>query len=362
MPELAILGGSPVRKGGFPEWPPVFEQGCKGQTYSTDDLETLFSVYQQAEYARFFSSHQAAVNSLLQALHIGKGDEIILPAYGATLLAKLLGLSGIRIVFADVSAENYQIDPASVEQKISSETRAVVAGHLGGVTSDLDSLGQICKRSGAFLLEDISEAVGAEWSGLRAGSCGTAAIGLFSPESLLSLTDIAVVLSNRDDVTERLASQPALYCNLKQHTAGEIMHRLESFPDLYAKREKSAQRLTERLKDIPGVAVQSRVKKITARAWSSFILRYDIESFDNLPNYRFVEALEAEGIPADMGPSLNTALSEAEAMEQFPQAARAAFTEAVWLPSRILLADQMALEQVAEAVLKIRKFHMELDR
>lgn len=362
MPELAILGGNPVRRGEFPAWPPVAEEQKQTEEFSSEDIATLFAVYLQAQSARFYMDSRQAVESLLEALEISPGDEVILPAYGATSLYCNLAEYGLKLVLADISPENYQIDPASVENHITSNTRAVFAGHTGGVTSDLDALGQVCRRAGAYLIEDISQAVGAEWSGLRAGSCGAAALGFFGPESLLSVQGVAVVLANNDDITERIQDKSNSSNRPDSARLGEILNQLEDFPEKYSRREKAAQRLTERLKDIPGISVQGRVKKITARAWSSFILRYNTESFDRLPKARFVEALIAEGIPADTGPPLNTSLTESEALELFPEATKAAYTEAVWLPSRILLADQTALDQVAEAILKIRKFHMELDR
>lgn len=120
-----------------------------------------------------------AVNSGTSALHlgllaagIGPGDEVIAPSFSFAATANAVILTGARIVFADICLEDFNIDPAHVEQLISPRTKAVLAVHLYGHPAQMTRLESICSTNGLLLLEDAAQAFGATHNQRYAGAIG----------------------------------------------------------------------------------------------------------------------------------------------------------------------------------------------
>jgi perosamine synthetase len=124
--------------------------------------------FEQQLSAEFGFKQVTALNSGTSALHlalalfnIGPGDEVIIPAqtFIATGLAVLY--CGAKPVFADISYSDGNIDPASVESRITPRTRAIIAVHWAGYPCDMDALKRIADANGIRLIEDAAHALGA---------------------------------------------------------------------------------------------------------------------------------------------------------------------------------------------------------
>jgi dTDP-4-amino-4,6-dideoxygalactose transaminase len=114
----------------------------------------------------------------LQALGIGAGDEVIVPAHTIIATAEAVSLVGARPIIVDVEPGSRCLDPDLVERAISPRTRAMIAVHMHGQMADLDRLADLGARHRIPLIEDAAQAHGAELRGRRAGSVG--ALGCFS--------------------------------------------------------------------------------------------------------------------------------------------------------------------------------------
>src|SRR5690242_15321781 len=130
-------------------------------------------------------AHGIGVNSGTSALHlallaagIGPGDEVITVPYTFFATVAAIGYAGARAVFADIDRRTFNIDPAGLEAKITSKTRAILLVHLYGRPADMDPILDIARRHNLIVIEDAAQAHGAEYKGRRAGSIGD--IGCFS--------------------------------------------------------------------------------------------------------------------------------------------------------------------------------------
>jgi dTDP-4-amino-4,6-dideoxygalactose transaminase len=121
-------------------------------------------------------THALEVMALL--LEVAPGDEVIVPAFTFVSTANAFVLRGARPVFADVCADTLNIDPRSVEQRITPRTRAIVVVHYGGVACDMDALLRISEKHGIPLLEDNAHGLYGRYQGRPLGS-----FGLFSAVS-----------------------------------------------------------------------------------------------------------------------------------------------------------------------------------
>lgn len=118
---------------------------------------------------------------ILKALDIGEGDEVIVPVH--TFIATWLAVShsGASVIPADVCDDSLLIDPAKIEEKLTKNTKAIIAVHLYGQSCDMNLLVDIADRYGVALIEDAAQAHGASLAGKPVGGLGTAAAFSFYP-------------------------------------------------------------------------------------------------------------------------------------------------------------------------------------
>ena len=123
------------------------------------------------------SSGTAGLHLCLRALEIGEGDEVILPSFTFIAAGNAVLYERARPVFVDIDAVTLNLDPAGIEAKITSRTRAIIVVHTFGYPADLDPILEIARRHGLAVIEDACEALGAEYHGRRTG--GIADFGVF---------------------------------------------------------------------------------------------------------------------------------------------------------------------------------------
>lgn len=151
--------------------------------------------------------HAIAVNSGTSALHlsllaagVGPGDEVITVPFTFVATASAICYAGARPVFVDVEPQTLTIDPAQVEAKITSRTKAIIPVHLYGQMADMDALNIIAHRYGIAVIEDACQAHGAEYKGRRAGSIGLSGCFSFYPGKNLGASgEAGMAVTNDDD-------------------------------------------------------------------------------------------------------------------------------------------------------------------
>jgi dTDP-4-amino-4,6-dideoxygalactose transaminase len=103
---------------------------------------------------------------------IGPGDEVIMPSFTFVSTANAFALRGATPVFVDIRADTLNLDERLVEQAITSQTKAIVAVHYGGVACDMDALQAIASRHGLRLIEDAAHALHSTYKGRPLGAIG----------------------------------------------------------------------------------------------------------------------------------------------------------------------------------------------
>jgi hypothetical protein len=141
---------------------------------------------------------------LLRGFGIGRGDEVILPPYTFIATLSSIVFAGATPVFADIDDSNYLISPASVEEKITDKTRAIVAVAVGGCPPDLDALEEIAKRHNVKLIVDAAQGVGAEWKGKNLCAYGDAASISCQNSKNLTSGEGGIITTNDDVLAKNL--------------------------------------------------------------------------------------------------------------------------------------------------------------
>jgi len=168
-------------------------------------FEQEFAAYCGTRYCVGVGSGTAAIQLALEALGVGPGDEVIVPAntfIGSALPALRLGASPVLVDCEEATAT---VDVDRVAAAIGPRTKAVIAVHLYGQPADVDPLLELCATHDLFLVEDACQAHGARYKGRRAGSLGTVAAFSFYPaKNLGALGDGGAVTTDDEELAKQV--------------------------------------------------------------------------------------------------------------------------------------------------------------
>jgi dTDP-4-amino-4,6-dideoxygalactose transaminase len=146
-----------------------------------------------------------ALFAALRGFNIGPGDEVITSVHTAIPTAEAITLTGARVVFADVEPGYYTIDPAEVERRITTRTKAIIPVHLYGHAAELDPILAVARKRGLKVIEDCAQAQGARYGGTRVGAFGDASIFSFFPSKTLGgFGDGGAVVARDPEVMKRI--------------------------------------------------------------------------------------------------------------------------------------------------------------
>lgn len=167
-------------------------------------FEDAIAEYVGAAHAVVVSNGTAALHSIMYALRIGPGDEVIVPAITFAATANCIVYQGGTPVFADVDPLRLLIDPACVERLITSRTKAVVAVDYAGHPCNYDALREITSRHHLALVDDACHALGAERSGKRAGALADLSAFSFHPVKHITTGEGGAVTTDDPEYARRM--------------------------------------------------------------------------------------------------------------------------------------------------------------
>ena len=187
-------------------------------------FEESFAAYCGVDHCVGVSSGLDALRLGLLATGLEAGEEVIVPA--ATFVATLEAVrqAGGIPVLADISEDDYGIDPGAAAAGAGPRTRALVPVHLYGQMADMRALGELAEERGLAVIEDACQAHGAERDGIRAGSAGTAAAFSFYPaKNLGAAGDAGAFVTNDVEAAARVRA-------LREHgQTAKYVHALEGW-------------------------------------------------------------------------------------------------------------------------------------
>lgn len=407
MSELALLGGTKTKTKPFPKWPhfddlerkavlDVLESAVWWRTPGTRTLqfEQDFSKFHGAKHGIAITNGTHALEVVMAALGIGPGDEVIVPDSTFVATASSVLFAGALPVLVDIDEATQCIDPDLVEKAITPRTKAIAAVHMGGHPADLDRLTEIAKRHSVHLVEDCAHAHASQWRGKCVGNYGIAGTFSFQQSKLMTAGEGGIIVTN-DDEFERKA-RSAHDCGrlpgewfyahfnygsnyrLSEWQGAILSAQLTRLDEQTARRHHNGQILDQLLAEIPGITPQKLDPRCTRNGHYAYIFYYDAAQFGGAPTKRFIEAMNAEGIPnqAAYPPVHNLAMFQngeyrkklcpdhareehAFLKNAFPVTERAAW-QCYWVPQYALLGDEQDMHEIAAAIRKIQKNAAEL--
>lgn len=173
-------------------------------------FEAEYAVYCGAKYCVGVGKGQDALHLILRGYGIGPGDEVIVPTntYIATWLA--VSYAGALPIPVEPIEETFNLDPALLEEAITSKTKAILVVHLYGQPAEMDEINAIANKHGLIVIEDSAQAQGAQYHGKKAGILGNASGWSFYPgKNLGAFGDAGAIIT--DDL--KLAEQVRILRN-----------------------------------------------------------------------------------------------------------------------------------------------------
>jgi len=404
MANLALKGGIPVREKPFLGWPvfgkeeinnvlEIVKNGKWWYGEKIKEFEEKFARFQDAKFGITAVNGSLALEAALISCGIGAGDEVIVPSYTFVATANAVLKVNAIPIFADIDLSTANIDPQDVERKITDKTKAIVPVHFAGLPCDMDALKVLAQKHNLRIVEDACHSWGSKWKGKGTGALGDCGVFSFQMSKNLTSGEGGIVLTDMEELADTVRSYTncgrgkdkpwyehyLLGTNLRmtEIQAGLLLAQFTRLGGHTLKREENAAFLDQNLKEIPGIEIMARDERVTRRAYHLYICRYIEAEWDGLPREKFFEALQAEGIPAYGGyphPLYKNPLFQrkGEGANFCPLScpyygkdidyekvscpnAEKICQQAMWLKHSLLLGEKKDMQDIVDAVIKIRE-------
>lgn len=429
MSQLALLGGPKAVTSRFATWPIWDEddkdalcdvlQSGKWWMYAHDEkelgnegerprhrsqvvqFEEEFAQFHRVKHGLAVSNGSMALDICMRAIGLEAGDEVITTPYTFfATSACILNVNALP-VYVDIDPETYNIDATKIEEAITPRTRAILPVYFGGELADVDAIARIAARHGLKVIEDAAQAQGVSLRESRyAGAFGDAATFSFQASKCLNCGEGGIILTNSDEMADAVwslrhcgRSRDGLWyehnrlgwnSRLSEWQGAMLRSQLRKLPEQNMRRMANVKYFSEQLRQIKGLTPIKLHPNGDAHSHYLVMLRYDSAAWGGLPRKRFLEALNAEGVPATAGysfPSFDnpvfncldltsprspymlgrtTPIDYRSCAEKCPVAVRACQREAVWLMHNLFLGDTRDVDMILAAIFKVRERLVEL--
>jgi dTDP-4-amino-4,6-dideoxygalactose transaminase len=230
-------------------------------------LERDLAAYCDAKHGVGLANGTDALTIALATCGVGEGDEVIVPAFTFVATATAVVRLGARPAFADIDPETFNLDPAEIERRRTSKTKAVMPVHLYGLPAEMESINSIAARYGLFVIEDNAQAIGARYKSTKTGSLGiVAGISFYPTKNLGAYGDGGMMITNSEKLAAHarrlrdhgqsgkyLSAEPGWNSRLDEIQAAVLRIKLQHLDDWTAARRAHAHRYNELLAGVIGI-------------------------------------------------------------------------------------------------------------
>src|SRR3989441_10727099 len=328
MEKLALLGGTPVRSRLLPYAHQTIDSGdiaavCEALSSSLitqgptlERFERALAARARVKHAVGFSSGTAALHGACWAAGLGPGDRAITTPLTFAATANAVVYRGARPVFAEIDAATLGLDPAAVRRAGRGRVRAVLSVDFAGLPCDYDRLLPLAREKGWTVIANAAHSFGGASGGRPVGALADMTTLSFHPAKLITTGEGGAVLTDRDDLAERLRAmrhhgiryvdparpwcyaipEPGNNYRLTDFQSALGLSQLAKLDRFWARRDRLARRYRERLDGSPVVELPALPDGLR-HGWHLFVvlLRLDRLTVDR---DTVLQALRAENIGA----------------------------------------------------------------
>jgi len=336
MVKLALHGGGKIRENPFPRYTTIGDEEKQAvlEVLDSTELSKFLAKWSpdyyggpkvrqlEENWAEYFHvRHAISVNSATSGLYaavgaagIGPGDEVIVSPFTMSASATAAIVYGAIPVFADIDPEIFCITPESIEERISPYTKGIIVVDLFGHPADMDAIMQIAKDHDLIVIEDAAQAPGALYKGRYAGTLADMGVFSLNYHKTIHCGEGGIVVTDNEDLAERLrmirnhaegavkakgtsnlVNMVGFNYRMTEIEAAIAREQLKKLDRLLKPRIEAADYLTSGLMNMPGITPPV-VRPDVKHGYYVYPIKYDAD-VTGVSRERFVEALNAEGIP-----------------------------------------------------------------
>lgn len=256
-------------------------------------------------------SGTAALHIALQALGVGAGDEVVVPAFTWPSAAHTVVNVGAAPRFVDIDPDTLNLDPAALEGAVNDRTKVILPIHQFGVPAPMDAVMEIARAHDLRVIEDAACAIGTTCGGRLAGTIGDIGCFSFHPRKVITTGEGGAVISGDSELVDRLrvwrnhGQDPTR--GLHRFVACGVNYRMPEicaaigvgqmlrFEEIIEHRRTLGRRYIAGLDDVSGVTVPAGVAS-EGNNFQSFVVDVGAERRDQV-----MQSLLAEGVQNTIG-------------------------------------------------------------
>ncbi|MFX0001161.1 MAG: DegT/DnrJ/EryC1/StrS family aminotransferase [Candidatus Hodarchaeota archaeon] len=274
-----------------------------------------FARFQEANHCIAVCNGTVAIESVLMALDIGLGDEVIVSDYTFVASASAVIATNAVPIFCDIDPDTLVMDINKVESLITERTKAIIPVHLGGNPVELDKLLEIANKNDLYIIEDCAHAHGSRYKGKRVGNWGVAGTFSFQASKIITSGEGGAIICNSTDLADKIYSyidcgrkrngySYAHYTYGTNYRLGEfhaalLRKQLEKFPKQHILRNENARYLGKKLNEIDGIQIMKLTPGTEECGYYIYPIIFDPSQFGEITKMEFYKKLNRNGIPTD---------------------------------------------------------------
>ena len=172
----------------------------QGNTQSQCQLfEKEFSQYMGAGHSLLLTSGTNALLNALKSLGIGKGDEVLVPAFTFVATPAAVMQAGAKVILVNIN-DSLTMCPIDLKHKITPNTKAIIPVHMDGLSCEMDKIMAVASEHQLVVIEDVAQAVGGSYQGRKLGTFGQAGCFSFNADKIIACGEGGAVIY-RDETT-----------------------------------------------------------------------------------------------------------------------------------------------------------------
>lgn len=319
------------------------------------ELEEKLAAYSGAAYCISCANGTDALQIALMALGVGPGDEVITPGFSYIATAEAALVLGAKVVYVDIDAVSFNLDPALLEAAITPRTRAIIPVSLYGQPADFDLINAIADRHGLPVIEDAAQSFGGLYKGRRSCNLSTVACTSFFPSKPLGCYGDGGAIFTSDPELAKTIRQIARHGQEKRYhhvrvgvnsrldtlQAAILLPKLEILDTETTARQQVAERYAAMLELVEVATPQ--IAQHSASAWAQYTVRVkDRPSVQTTLQQAQIPTAVHYPLPLNRQPAV------ADPMAQLPVGDRAA-EEVISLPMHAYM-DGAIQERIVETL------------